>query len=340
MYQPQVTVFIPVYNSEKNIKECINSIIDQTYKNLEILIVDDGSTDNSLDIINSFNDNRIRLIRNNENKGIPYTRNLGLQEAKGKYLAVMDSDDIAFLNRIEVQVKFMEKNKDIDVLGSNYQLIGGKFNKKVISKFTIDQEIKAGLIFLNRICNSTAFIRLESINNFKIKYNPSYFVVQDYDFFVQVSKIGKLFILPEILIKYRISHSNITAKSKKNKSAARQEIINAIQLDILKHYNFHLSEKELSIFNDFFSKNVSYDTLKSIPNVVNKLIDQNNNNEFNRDIFSRVVKESTFDVLNSIKFNLKDKLKVYSKFCGKDKILSNFVDISYLVANHIYKKIS
>ena len=85
-----VTVFIPLYNTEKYIRESLESILNQTYSNLEILIVDDGSTDQSINIVSSFTDSRIRLIKNIENKGIPYTRNVGLNEANGEYMVIMD----------------------------------------------------------------------------------------------------------------------------------------------------------------------------------------------------------------------------------------------------------
>src|SRR5690625_1414914 len=90
MDYPLVTVFMPVFNAERYISEALESIFNQTYGNLEILLVDDGSTDDSVNIINSYKDTRIRLIQNVRNRGIPYTRNIGLKEAKGKYIVIMD----------------------------------------------------------------------------------------------------------------------------------------------------------------------------------------------------------------------------------------------------------
>src|SRR5690606_28917246 len=114
MREPLVTVFMPVYNSEQYIREALESILNQTYQNLDILLVDDGSTDRSVEIIKSYQDTRIRLIQNEKNMGIPYTRNVGLKEAKGKYIAIMDSDDIAVSNRIERQIQYLETNPHID----------------------------------------------------------------------------------------------------------------------------------------------------------------------------------------------------------------------------------
>src|SRR5699024_5828808 len=113
-----------VYNAEKYIKESLESILDQTYLNLEILLVDDGSTDRTVELIESYNDPRINLNKNNKNRGIPYTRNIGLSQAKGKYLAVMDSDDISYETRIEKQVCFLEYHTNVDALGTYYEIIG------------------------------------------------------------------------------------------------------------------------------------------------------------------------------------------------------------------------
>ena len=107
MNKPLVTVFIPVYNCEKYIKESLESIINQTYENLDILIIDDGSTDNTVNLIKQYKDTRIRLLRNDKNRGIPYTRSRGLEECRGEYLALMDADDISLSERIKKQVNFL-----------------------------------------------------------------------------------------------------------------------------------------------------------------------------------------------------------------------------------------
>ncbi|MFS8652378.1 MAG: glycosyltransferase family 2 protein, partial [Caldibacillus sp.] len=136
MSDPFVTVFMPVYNSGKYLVEAIESILRQTYRNLELLIVDDGSTDHSIEIIKTFADPRIRLIKNDQNRGIPFTRNVGLKEARGKYLAIMDSDDISHPERIERQVAYLENHPAIDVAGTFYVQFSENRKKKVAVPFT------------------------------------------------------------------------------------------------------------------------------------------------------------------------------------------------------------
>src|SRR4029077_20706952 len=110
MNQPLVSVVMPVYNGERYLKEAIESVLFQTYKNLELVVVDDGSVDARKTIILSYSDSRIRLVENTKNSGIVFTRNKGLLAAQGEYIATLDCDDIALPDRIENQVNFLEKN--------------------------------------------------------------------------------------------------------------------------------------------------------------------------------------------------------------------------------------
>lgn len=123
MNSPLVTVFMAVYNGQKYISEAINSILNQTFRDFELLIIDDGSTDNTIDNIKLFTDDRIRLIQNHKNLGLFVTRNYGIDQAKGKYFAILDSDDIAFPNRLQIQVNFMERNPQYALCGAKAKVI-------------------------------------------------------------------------------------------------------------------------------------------------------------------------------------------------------------------------
>ena len=119
MNKPLVSIGLPVFNDAKYLKETIDSILNQTYKNIELIIVDDGSTDESLDIINKFQDERIKVYVDGINYGLQVRLNQITKLAKGDYLARMDSDDLMHPNRINAQIKILLKNPNIDVLGSN-----------------------------------------------------------------------------------------------------------------------------------------------------------------------------------------------------------------------------
>lgn len=118
-----VSIGLPVYNCEKTVLGTINSIISQTYENWELIIVDDGSSDTSLDVINSIKDARIKVYSDGENKGLPYRLNQIAKLAKGEYIARMDSDDLMHPERIAVQIKYLQGNPNIDLIGSGAYII-------------------------------------------------------------------------------------------------------------------------------------------------------------------------------------------------------------------------
>lgn len=121
---PLVSVVMPAYNAENYIEDAVNSILNQTYGNFEFIIIDDGSTDRTVEILKKFTDIRIKLISHEQNEGNYPARNKGCRLAKGKYIAVMDADDIAFSERLAIQVKYMEENPEVQLCGGAYKLIG------------------------------------------------------------------------------------------------------------------------------------------------------------------------------------------------------------------------
>lgn len=341
MDKPLVSVFIPVYNSEEYIKDALNSIVTQSYTNLEIIIVDDCSTDQSVEIINSFQDSRIRLLRNEENKGIPYNRNLGLKESKGKYMAIMDADDIALPNRIEEQVAFMENHLDIDAIGTYYEMFGGKVSRTFKPNYISPEEIKIQLLFFSQIGNPTAMVRLSTIKEHHITYNPNYFVAQDYDMWVQISKVGKLHILPEVLLKYRTGHSNITKKSQEEKALKRKKIIDSIHRDILEYYNFALTDEELKVYNEFFNDNSSEirkSSLETLSSLLNKMIEQNRvNRHFKEGLFIKIMQDAVFFAINNHRLSLKNKLSLYKNFKVSKDITTIIKEMGFVFLKHMYR---
>ncbi|MEL4306297.1 glycosyltransferase family 2 protein [Methanococcoides sp. LMO-2] len=126
----KVSVIMPVYNAEKYLKDAIESILNQSFKNFELLIINDGSNDKSKAIIESHNDSRIRLLNNEENSGLAKVRNKGIYEAKGEYIAWLDADDISHPLRLEKQVKLLDSHPDVGICGTWVKTIGTKVTHK------------------------------------------------------------------------------------------------------------------------------------------------------------------------------------------------------------------
>jgi glycosyltransferase involved in cell wall biosynthesis len=342
---PLVTVFIPVYNSEDYVAASLDSILNQTYSNLEILIINDGSSDQTEEIICSYDDSRIRLLNNDENRGIPYTRNRGLEEARGKYLAVMDADDLALKNRMEVQVNYLEKNPEIDAVGSYFKRIGNQFNKVVKRKWCKSDELQVALLFFNRIANPTAMIRLASLEERKMKYNESFFVAQDYELWSRLTRTGKVEVIPEVLMNYRTGHDNVSKTSRdSDKQKRRKQLIDRIHEDLLLYYGFPLNDEDLllfkMLFNDTPPPSWEKHEINQIPDMINKLRQHNiGQNLFQEQLFQDILNESLTVVLSNQPMRLMEKIRTYFKSTEKAKTIEKLNAILFLSTKHFYRKL-
>ncbi|MFH1979464.1 MAG: glycosyltransferase [Patescibacteria group bacterium] len=207
----KVSVLFPVYNGKKYLKDSIKSILNQTFKDFEFLIIDDGSTDNSVKLIKNFNDCRIILIKNNENIGLIKTLNKGLNLAKGEYIIRMDQDDISLPERFFKQLNFMDSNPDCGVCGSWIRIFGD--SKDQIVKYETDSDlIKAQLLFFNPLAHSSTILRKAIFDKFSLRYDEFYKNAEDYELWTRVVNCSKICNIPEVFLNYRISQEQITQK--------------------------------------------------------------------------------------------------------------------------------
>ena len=223
---PSITVGLPVYNASPYLRECIDSILAQTFTDFELLVIDDGSTDDSISIIESYTDNRIRLIRNRHD--YIGTCNMLLNEAKGYYFARMDADDVMMYNRLEIQFEYLEAHKNIDILGSGYECFGTQ-------NFIVQNERNKELSYLDFIdscclANPTTFFRIDKIRTYKIRYFSNYTYAEDYHFWSQalVNDL-KIVVLNLTLLKYRVSVNQVSyihgKEQADNTSKVRKELV-------------------------------------------------------------------------------------------------------------------
>lgn len=206
----KVSVVMPVYNGARFLQESIESILDQTFKDIEFLIVNDGSTDQSEEIIMEYAkiDDRINLITNPENLGIAEATNLGIAHARGEYIALMDQDDISMPERLEKQVVFLDTHPEISVVGANSIRLDEDgeqhFRQDVLETPGL---IRWGLLFRDQIQNPTALMTrtLFSIQGYKYEdFMPS----QDYRLWLKISQRFKLANLPDYLLVHRVHKTN------------------------------------------------------------------------------------------------------------------------------------
>lgn len=211
MNKPLVSIIMPVYNTELYVKEAIDSILKQTYTNFEFLIFNDGSTDNSKEIISSIKDPRIKFFDSRENQGYLTHLNNGLQSAQGKYIARMDSDDISMPTRLEKQVSFLERHSYVDIIGSNIWLFSN--SKKKIAIWTYpkeDGEFKARLMSNTCFAHPSILFRRKLVDSSVYYYDQEFYPAEDYELWTRLKlQQVKFYSLDEPLLKYRISETQI-----------------------------------------------------------------------------------------------------------------------------------
>jgi glycosyltransferase involved in cell wall biosynthesis len=240
----KVSIIMTVYNGERFLREAIESCVNQTYANLELIIIDDGSTDSSLAIINYFEDHRIVLLINESNKGQSYSRNRGIKESTGEYIAIMDADDIMYPNRLEKQIQFLQSGNNeicfswadiIDETGEWVKL------KKHISDSLL---IHAKLIFECPLIHPTAMWNKDAFISNNLWYDETYVFAQDMELWNRVKEYYPIAIMEEPLIRFRFGNSNSVSFQKK-------ELQNSFALSITQRELLKLGLKQ----NDVINKN-------------------------------------------------------------------------------------
>lgn len=204
---PSISVLMSVFNSEKYLKEAIESILNQTFTNFEFLIINDGSNDDSRNIILSFSDPRIVLIDNENNIGLTRSLNKGIESARGKYIARMDADDISMPTRLEKQVNFLNENLQIGLLGTWFEYFPGG---PVIKPPCKHEEIYAQLFKNNPVAHPSVMLRRSVLIENKCLYNNKFKKAQDYELWSRLIEKTRVANLPEVLLLYRVHQGQIS----------------------------------------------------------------------------------------------------------------------------------
>jgi len=205
--QPLISVFMPVYNREKYIRECIDSILCQSFTDFELVVVDDGSTDHTCEIIESYKDTRIRLIRNRHD--FIESSNIALSECRGRYMARMDSDDVMMPERLKVEYDYMESHPEVDILGASMTLFGDG-----VSPVEYNYPPEVGIRELYSGCPlscPTVMIRRERFIEKGLHYEREAIYAEDYLLWTRAAIAGlRIRNIPDILVRYRVSSTQVT----------------------------------------------------------------------------------------------------------------------------------
>ncbi len=229
---PKVTVVIPVYNREKYIGEAIESILAQTFTDFELLVIDDGSADGSREVVRSYPDPRIRFSLHRGNLGVAKTRNDGIRWARGEYLAFLDSDDVAYPDRLARQVAFLDGHPDHGAVGAwvDWLDVAGRALGRTKRKIVAPEDIAAQRLFRSGIENSASMARTAILREYG--HDERYDIGEDFDLWARIAADHKLANLPRVLVRRRM-HDQRTSLEWAGRKQAQRQAIYARQLTAL-----------------------------------------------------------------------------------------------------------
>ena len=251
--RPEISVLIPIYNTEeKHLRECIESILNQTFKDFELIILNDGSSNNVEDVIKTYNDKRILYYKNEKTEGITKSRNKLLSLANGKYIAIQDHDDISFPERFEKEYEFLEEHKDISIVSAWIEVfseINYKLHKKKIKIWKAKTYPKI-LDFLKRceLIHPACMWRKNDFEKYNLLYEDGYYGAQDYALFAKAIRYLKFPNIQEPLLKYRRYPNNVS----RNKKCIKKESLK-VKNEILEYLTSN--DKDKKLLYTLFKKN-------------------------------------------------------------------------------------
>lgn len=243
--KPLISVIMSVYNEETYIRESLQSILNQTEQDFEIIITDDCSTDNTVSCIESLNDGRIQIIRNKENQGLTKNLNQGLKLARGKYIARMDGDDICMPERFASQIRYLENHPSVMLISCQTQTFGAQ---NLIWRLKDGPErLKAMMLIRPVLAHPGYMMRSELITEEGFLYDETYRSAQDYNFAVRVAQIYPIGIAQEILLKYR-AHAKQVSSKKSGEQFQNADRVRTMQLEKL---GIELTTEEWEVYHSW-----------------------------------------------------------------------------------------
>lgn len=276
---PVISVVMSVYNGAKYLTEAIESVLSQTYKDFEFIIINDGSTDQSLEVIKRYQeqDSRIVLI-SRENRGLPYSLNEGIDIAKGKYIARMDADDISLPTRFAKQVAFMEANPNIGVCGGWIDVFSADSITRTVRTPALYEEARVRLIFSPCFMHPTVIVRKDLLDKHNLRYDTEFINSQDYELWSRIVEYTEVSNIQEVLLRYRRHRDSVTYTADGRKIELRYRLLKQVFEKNLQKMGVHNSEEENRLhftlqLNDRIAREDI--DLRYLDRYLNKLLDAN-----------------------------------------------------------------
>lgn len=204
----RLTVLMPVYNGAAFVQEALTSILEQTFSEFECLIVEDGSTDATCEILSSFRDPRIRLLRNHSNLGLARSLNKGLEAARGRYIARMDADDLSWGHRLRAQMDFMGAHPEVGLCGAWIEVVGDGVRQ--VWRYPSDHDtVRTRLLFECALAHPVVMMNRHLLDQGRLSYDESFGAAQDYELWSRAARCCVLANLSEVLLTHRLHEEQV-----------------------------------------------------------------------------------------------------------------------------------
>jgi glycosyltransferase involved in cell wall biosynthesis len=234
----RLTILMPVYNGEQFLRETMDSVLNQTYSDFLFLIINDGSTDSSEDIIKSYSDPRIIYRKNEKNLGLVSTLNKGIDLVETEFLARMDADDLWAETKLEKQIKLLDSRPEVGICGTSIHKFGA-FEGDFI--FPVENDgLKVGFLFYCCMSHPSIVYRMSFLKESGIRYRVDYFPAEDYKMWIDCLEKTQIYNIPEVLVYYRQHSSQITQDS----NALQIAKTNKIRLEVLDRVSTEFTDEE------------------------------------------------------------------------------------------------
>ncbi len=288
---PTISVIMPVYNAQTYLRECIDSVLNQTFADFEFIIIDDCCTDSTATILSSYNDARIKIFKNETNLGLTKSLNRAIELAQGKYIARMDADDICLPTRFEKQFQLLEAKPQIGLCGTWYENFG---DRNGIARYnTTHNEIVLGLLYQSQFCHPTVMMRKEILDKHHLRYDTEFTTAQDYELWSRIAHVCETANVADVLLRYRFHAESVSSKKKEQQLQNRNKII----ANQFAKMGAPISDKQIESFTRFCHSKFDFavEEINQLEIFLVKAIAANNTSGFlKRELFADFVEEKWF----------------------------------------------
>lgn len=306
---PRVTVLMPVYNAARHLRHAVASILGQTFRDFEFLIIDDGSTDDSLKIIRAFDDARVRLLLNPRNTGLVASLNLGLHEARAPYLARMDADDVSLPTRLQRQVAFMDAHPEVAVCGTAFRVLHKGI--PVVKRHPASHNAIAAALFVDTaFAHPSVMLRRSTFQTLGLEYDAGYPHAEDYALWVRTAPHARLANLPHVMLLYRRHATQISHRAR----VEQRNTVARIRRHLLEALRPDTSDEEATFHDAVISATLpfSQDNLCRAQGWLEALLDRNDRvRMYDPDCFRRVLSMPWFHLWLHSPLGLRASLQGY-----------------------------